>query len=82
MVAILGTLGVRSGGGPPTGAQRHSALSSIYRLSRGGHRPSVLEQSSEVLRPLLFELGLLFTCDKSDKSVTASSESAARRVDL
>ena len=28
--------------------------------SIGGHRPSVLEQSSEVLRPLLFEMGLLF----------------------
>ena len=28
--------------------------------SIGVHRPSVFEQSSEVLRPLLFELGLLF----------------------
>ena len=46
--------------------------------SIGGHRPSVLEQSSEVLRPLLFELGLLFCAASTRVLCLTSSVSSSR----
>jgi len=54
--------------------------------SLGVHRPSVFEQSSEVLRLLVFELGLLArvyfnsSCEKNGRGVSDHLEIAIGRV--